>query len=705
MLSRFTKNRFLKFFSSPFILAIPLSVLILLLIPPIFNKYEMSIESNQFLDKNTNYRRYYVDINDDGLSERLDVYHYRGFSTSVVFFNNKASTIDQANIPGYYLESSKLLTADYDNNGIKEFYFFTYVDSSLYINSAELIGTNILSKQKFVTEFKLNNGKLDIDASGIGGADLNFDGFKEIIFTVTAGFTLQPRAVFAYDVKNDTLLRSPFSYAVSNTGFICDIDNDSIPEIILSSWAPGNTNPEIHKPYHDQSAWLIILDNTLNFKYEPIEFPGFTSRAQPWVYNYKKENYLAVYWFRKGAGKELIKIKVFDSRLNFISERTWDYNTNVEANAIIVNKTASKDLLWFIKKDVGKVEHLGFPDLRKVKGKNYIKTLSNCILYDVDMDGENEILTWSSDNKSLHIYRSNFSDLASIEFASENGSARMYSSKKNGNDPPQMFFQKDQQTYLVNYKKNKLFYLKYPFYILVYGVFVLFMNLIKYLQTKRIEEKYEIERQISELQIRTIKNQADPHFIFNALNSIGSVIYKEDKETSYDYLTSFSTLIRKVIVNSDKIQITLKEELEYVESYLKLEKFRFKEKFDYQIQIDKNIDTFIKVPRMVLQTYIENAIKHGIMNLDRKGILAININQDNKLLIICIEDNGIGRDRAKKYNKLSTGKGLGIMEKIYDLYSKLYNIEISHLIEDLSSEAGEVLGTRVTVKIPIKSGS
>ncbi len=385
---------------SAYFLAIPLAAIIIFLLPAMFNKYKAEISSKYRLGHKAS--RIYIDINNDGFSEVVQISLHRNISTSVIFFKQNFSQFDQANLNGLYIENHNLLVGDFDNNNNnKEVYIFTYVDTQLYINSVERVGSKLVLKQKFVTNLKLYHEKQDLTIYGVGLVDLNGDGYKEVIFTVIAGFKLQPRAIYAWDSKNETIIKSPKSYAVLSTVEICDIDNDNIPELLAHTWAPGNTNPDFHKPYNDQSAWLMIFDNELNYKFEPIEFPGFTSRAHSYMIKNKNKNYIAVYWNRKLAGKELIKTSIYDTKLNLITERNWDVNNIVPANRLLVNHTKKGDIIWHIKSDLGIVEQLDLKSLETIKTFNIYPHLSGEQLYDIDNDGENEILVWSNDNTKL----------------------------------------------------------------------------------------------------------------------------------------------------------------------------------------------------------------------------------------------------------------------------------------------------------------
>jgi ligand-binding sensor domain-containing protein len=207
------------------------------------------------------------------------------------------------------------------------------------------------------------------------------------------------------------------------------------------------------------------------------------------------------------------------------------------------------------------------------------------------------------------------------------------------------------------------------------------------------------EKEFIELQIKTIKSQIDPHFAFNAINTIAAFIYSDDPDTAYDYFTRFAMMIRNILEDNEKISRPLREEIEFVNNYLELQKMRFKDKFEYSVNIGSEVPPEIQVPKMIIQSYAENAIKHGLMHRKTGGLLKINISKSGPRLEATIEDNGIGRLKAGQLSLNSTRKGYRIMEQIMELYRKLYKHEICQKIEDLTNEKGEPLGTRVTLTI------
>jgi ligand-binding sensor domain-containing protein len=216
-------------------------------------------------------------------------------------------------------------------------------------------------------------------------------------------------------------------------------------------------------------------------------------------------------------------------------------------------------------------------------------------------------------------------------------------------------------------------------------------------------EKLETRNRMLNMSLSTIKNQMDPHFTYNALNGIESLIMKEDRATAYQYLLKLSGLIRNTLKDNDLMNRTLEEELSFVTSYLELEKFRFKEKFTFNIKVDPAVDLQCPIPKLLIQIFVENAIKHGLMHKEGEGILDISLELQGKEYKINIKDNGIGREMAKKFAIHSTGKGLNIIRKLIRIYNEQNNSDIDFQIVDLFDNENNSIGTRVEIVIPMKA--
>lgn len=204
------------------------------------------------------------------------------------------------------------------------------------------------------------------------------------------------------------------------------------------------------------------------------------------------------------------------------------------------------------------------------------------------------------------------------------------------------------------------------------------------------------------LALKSLRTQMNPHFIFNALNSVNSYIAKKDERSANKYLSEFSSLMRSVLENSDKDFIPLSRELELIEIYLKLEHSRFPEKFDYQLEKNDGVDlSEYQIPPMLLQPYVENAVWHGLRYKEEKGNLKISIEESNgDSILITIEDDGIGRKRSKElktsHQKDRQSRGMGNIDKRIAILNSMYRDKIEVKIEDLNDDGS---GTKVSLRL------
>ncbi len=204
------------------------------------------------------------------------------------------------------------------------------------------------------------------------------------------------------------------------------------------------------------------------------------------------------------------------------------------------------------------------------------------------------------------------------------------------------------------------------------------------------------------LALKSLRSQMNPHFIFNALNSVNNYIARNDERSANRYLSEFSTLMRAVLENSEEDFIPLSRELELVQLYTRLEHIRFPEKFDYEVDIDERIDADgFHIPPMLLQPYIENAIWHGLRYSEKKGLLRILIRQVNSEVIeIRITDDGIGRKKSGEiktvHQKRQTSRGMGNISKRIKILNEMYKDRVEVDVTDLFPDQS---GTEVLLKL------
>ncbi|HYC85626.1 MAG TPA: histidine kinase [Chryseosolibacter sp.] len=204
------------------------------------------------------------------------------------------------------------------------------------------------------------------------------------------------------------------------------------------------------------------------------------------------------------------------------------------------------------------------------------------------------------------------------------------------------------------------------------------------------------------LALKSLRSQMNPHFIFNALNSMNHFVSLNDERTANKFLSEFSRLMRLVLENSQEDFIPLFKEEEIISLYLKLEHYRFRDKFDYSISIDEEINKeVIHVPPMLIQPYIENAVWHGLRYRDTKGFVSVEIHQHGQEVIVTVTDNGIGRKRSAELKtenqKKHNSTGLKNIRERLNIINRIYRADYKVFIEDLP----EGQGTRVKLHLPV----
>lgn len=227
-------------------------------------------------------------------------------------------------------------------------------------------------------------------------------------------------------------------------------------------------------------------------------------------------------------------------------------------------------------------------------------------------------------------------------------------------------------------------------------LFLAMLSISVFMYKRKIKKAYLSER-LNRLQLQSVQSQLYPHLLFNAVSAAGSVIYKEDKHTAYDFVVKLSEFMRKALNKTTELYHSLQDEIEFVKSYLDLQKIRFAERFDYEIFIDKQVDLSRLIPQMTLQTYVENAVKYGLEPLKQGGKLRISIQKTQTGVQIIIEDNGIGIEQARKIKAKGTGKGIQIMNEIYQIHNQNHPCQIYYQLVDLYALGQQ--GTRSVIDI------
>ncbi len=386
---------------------------------------------------------------------------------------------------------------------------------------------------------------------------------------------------------------------------------------------------------------------------------------------------------------------LYNYKGDVIAQNKFSKSPKYEAGIIKDGKSG----YWIIN-DHGVARKIG-KDLQIVKTLSFeTEIFQKPLILDIDGDTKQEYIFMKRNSQNGIVFREGFTKPVEFELPGGHGT-NSHSIIETAGKPPQLYLQKGNNFAIYKYGYNYLYPLRYPVYLGIYLAVLLIILLIRKLQQMQIRDKLLLQNRISELQLKTINNQLNPHFTLNAFNSIASLLKREKGDVAYNYFIKFSNLVKSNLLSADQISRTIEEELSMVTDYLDIQVLRFENRFKYEIEVDKDVDPKWKIPKMTIQNYIENAVKHGLKHKQSGGLLKINIERKNNHISIQITDNGIGRAEASKLNSGSTGMGMQVMDHYFSLLNKYNSVKIKQQITDLYDENGNPAGTKVVVEIPV----
>lgn len=319
-------------------------------------------------------------------------------------------------------------------------------------------------------------------------------------------------------------------------------------------------------------------------------------------------------------------------------------------------------------------------------------TIKFCIINDYPFSNNTYLYRINSENSKWTGINSN-----TINFSNLSNGIHILEIKKKGDE---------NSIYSITLNQNIPFYYTIAFKILLIITLSISIILLSYLRFKSLNLVLVQKAELLKSEHNALRAQMNPHFLFNAMNTIQAYVSSNDKNRAYQFISKFSSLVRAYLKNSQHKFVSLQDELESIYDYLYLEQMRFNMSFDYQIELSKDVESNKKnlfIPSMVLQPLVENAILHGIRTVNN-GKIDIQINLIGKIIVIDIIDNGIGLSASKilNENKKKYHKSIGInnLMKRISLLNDLYKSNISFEIIELFDDKNKVIGTKVIFKTP-----
>jgi hypothetical protein len=690
------KTKLKNIASNPYINSISVGILVTLLLYLVWDapirKY--TIETDPFIHQGIDDTHWICDdFNGDGTSERIRC--YRGIdseSMDVVHYDENGNITEHFHFTkSYWNFRLKPAVYDIDDNGSKELLFFTYRNDSLFFNAFDLKSfTLVIDHLYFNCIYNKRKTNYALSSAFIDFGDFDNNGTNELFFRFDAGFGLYPRGIFKMDFPSLQISSSPTEFMLLHFSSFADLNGDGIPEMLTNLSAPSNVST--YNKYTDSMSYVTVLDYNLNLLFEPIPMQGQFSTTTCIPSPENDSLFYAMYSGRSNSSEPL-KLMLVNHYGEIINQKSWTNIANPE-NIIrglkVINNTP---YLFF--HSIGHFKltpELNLLPDNLIPNQNEPNITPYC--FDLNNDGWDEWISFDKQN-NISIYDEHSRE--KLSFASPvpiKYTLTIYPFFKNKR-LRKFMVSTEYGFFFFKYTKNQFYYLLYFVYILTFLVSSGSIYFLLFFQRKTIEKRLQTEKQLSELQFISVKNQLDPHFLFNALNSVAYMINEGKNEEAYDFLTLNSRMIKRLMNDAKTVKRSLRDEIKFTQDYISVQKHRFKDKFISEFIVNSNTNLTLQVPMMCIHTYVENAIKHGFRNIKSGGLLKVIVEPVAQGVSIFISDNGMGRKAASAYND-SSGNGIKIMNDFYQLFEKYHGYIINFSINDI-----EPTGTAIKLRITL----
>ncbi len=694
---KISELKYMKILTSTWFLAIIIASIIFAFTYQNFK--EFSVEKISEVGKNNEDYRFFYDIDNDLIDDNIDIKYFETVESMGVSVSNINGRILHTGIitpykfPLFFTEPYCLSKKE-DNIG--NLLYLIELNEKIYLATNSF---DTLMEQVFLDSIYSGGEYVNVpafyDYGYLGTYDVNNDGFGELFIYIAEGYRIFPRRLYCVDYHNNKLLYKSIlfgAFPLQYEQFLID----SSPYFVVGSLASSNMGDFRDSLLNDFTSYFMVFDEFLKFKFEPIKMGNESSVVSFFQKEIENQQFFLVF-ANPIDESENVDIKQIDLKGNIVKE--MQFPTNMKA--IFGGIFSIENNIFYIDKDFNYHKFNILTEKDEFIKFNFADHPFWLKSQDIDGDGKDEHLFRDKASNKVYVTRNNFSKPAQIELPlNEISKARYYFPKQE--DGKNIIFVWTYTTYYTfEYVSDKFYLLKlFGFLtILFIGTFI-FVWIISSILKYRLKQQAKITSRLKELEFQNVRSQMNPHFILNTLNLISSSVLKNEKEKAYDVITGFSNIIRSTLMDSNKIMRSLDEEVKFVEDYLKIQKHRFKQKFDFEIN-NKDVDLQkVNVPPFIIQIFAENALKHGLKDINEGGLINISINKIDKNIVIEIDDNGVGHKAAKQNpNRNSTGKGLKLTKEYIKLINSLNKEKISLEIID-KIEDNEAKGLTVKILIP-----
>jgi len=689
-------------------ISIALGLIVFILIPFHPDPYKINSSLEDQIDMAYQHIQY-VDLDGDNIEEII-LTHFLPEKRKVehVASRMNRTTIDQYNIDDVdQILCKKPYFGDYNSDGFSEIYTVFLRGNDIMLKTFCPLDpdSDLHEKEIYIcTIEQIGNTILKIETRAFELFDLNGDGTKEFFLILYGRYNYyKNRRLIQVDLETDSIKMSPNYVNNLSTFVFFDHEQDGKFEITGIVGSANNQVSQESTLFSDDTSWLMVYDENLELIHDPIGFPGPFTTVNPLPILRGDKIELLTYVHHNGD--TTCKDIIFETiNLHSIAIKDTVGNRIKSQGEKIERMISETDTSYFV---VTKAGLIIFYD-HNLEYQKSVDTNINLSGYtyqlDVTSNGHNEILLNERFTNDLLIFNDKGRFLCRHSF-DETKYGLSLGGLINYHGQTKAYVQKGDRVYFYTLHRNYLYGLSWLVLIGLIGLFFILALTFKWIQRRQTREKELLTKQINALQLQSLKNQLDPHFTFNALNVLTYLSGQNDNKGVESFTHHFSKLLRSQLEMSDQPSVKLYVELQFVRHYIELQKLRFDVPISYEEEVGFDVDMDLRIPRMMIHTHVENAIKHGLI-LAGGGKIRIDISRDSRITLIQIQDNGAGRKAKQKTDSStfrslgpSSGKGLTILNQLYELYYRLYKVKIQQEIVDLKDANGKPMGTIVKIEL------
>ncbi|MCF6241694.1 MAG: histidine kinase, partial [Bacteroidales bacterium] len=569
---------FTKYYLFRVVLAVIISVLLMIMILSLSNKYQVELLSTQYSPESTIH--YYQDLDFDGENELIFFYTDKEKNYFTFYALKNERIIDQWHFEGQIVNGYSPFFSDYDDDQSKELFLLFVRKDSVFLKIFDIINNKEEAKDLFLSKVYKINDAYEYSFKVINALDVNTDAYKEIYIQSTAGYSKKPRRLFAYFPKKDTVYSMPEESCLGIKDVIFfDMDKDSIVELILSNIATGNCKPD--DEFSDMYGWLIVFTPEIKNKFSPVKLDAYPAETYTTPINTGKNTYLLVIHYYKGTEQYKSFAALYSTKGKLLKKKELKLNKNWEKAGIFLAGNNYKNInILLTDGTLFSIDStLNITTLRKLKPK----ITGQVIKKDIDSDEEEEYISRGSELKSIVIYRQGFKDPVEIPFNELIGDIHL-SRVKTENSKTKLCIDTNEYAYLFNYQLAFWHRYKFLLFLIIFaGVLLLFYFISKIIKYQKLKTE-NTQKKITALQIKSIQNQLNPYFTYQIFSSFEELMDHQDTEYANRLFDKYVQLLKTILINAEQVQVSLEEELNFVQSYLEIEKLRLSKKLDYIIK-------------------------------------------------------------------------------------------------------------------------